>query len=152
MTETLRIVVAEDDEGHATLVRRNLMRAGLDAEPVHVRDGQEALDYLYRRAPYNHRSQHGSLVLLLDLNMPRLGGLEVLRRVKSDSHLTRIPVFVLTTTDDPIEVARCYSMGASACIVKPLDSSEFSETVQRLARFLMAARIPGESLPPAHGQ
>ena len=148
MMETLRIVVAEDDEGHATLVRRNLRRAGLEAEPVHVRDGQEALDYLYRRAPYDDRSQHGSLVLLLDLNMPRLGGLEVLRRVKSDTHLTRIPVFVLTTTDDPVEVDRCYSLGASACIVKPLDSTKFSETVQRFAQFLMTARLPAETSPP----
>jgi len=149
MTETIRIVVAEDDEGHATLVRRNLKRAGLASEPVHVRDGQEALDYLYRRAPYDHRSQHGSLVLLLDLNMPRLGGLEVLRRIKSDRHLIRIPVFVMTTTDDPVEVDRCYSLGASACIVKPVDNTAFSETVQRLAQFLMTARLPGETPPPS---
>jgi CheY-like chemotaxis protein len=147
MSRPLKVIVAEDDEGHATLVRRNLRRAGLETEPVHVRDGQEALDYLYRREPWTHRGRHGSLVLLLDLNMPRLGGLEVLRRVKSDRELTRIPVFVLTTTDDPVEVDRCYSLGASACIVKPVDSTAFSETVQRLVHFLMTARIPGETPP-----
>ena len=86
MTETLRMVIADDDEGHATLVRRNLKRAGLESEPVHVRDGQEALDYMYRRAPDGAiAASTSSLVLLLDLNMPRLGGLEVLRRVKGDS-------------------------------------------------------------------
>lgn len=145
MAETFSIVLGEDDEGHATLVRRNLRRAGLDSEPVHVRDGQEVLDYIYRRAPWANRSRHHALVLLLDLNMPRLGGLEVLRRLKSDSDLSRIPVFVLTTTDDPAELDRCYALGASACIVKPVDYAAFSDAVQRLGQFLMTARIPGET-------
>jgi CheY-like chemotaxis protein len=139
------VVIADDDEGHATLVRRNLRRGGLASDPVHVRDGQEVLDYMYRRGGWSTRSEHDALVLLLDLNMPRLGGIEVLRRLKGDARLTRIPVIVLTTTDDPVEVDRCYALGAAACIVKPLDSVAFSDAVQRLAQFLMAARIPGES-------
>lgn len=145
MAGALNILIAEDDEGHATLVRRNLRRAGLESEPVHVRDGQEVLDYLYRRASWRDREVHDALVLLLDLNMPRLGGIEVLRQLKSDAGLTQIPVFVLTTTDDPLEVGRCYALGASACIVKPVDYGEFSTTVQTLAHFLMTAAIPGES-------
>jgi CheY-like chemotaxis protein len=145
MADTFDVVLAEDDEGHATLVRRNLRRAGVESEAVHVRDGQEALDYMYRRAPFTDRTYHAGLVLLLDLNMPRLGGLEVLRRIKGDKELSRIPVFVLTTTDDPVELDRCYALGASACIVKPLDYATFSETVQRLAPFLLTARIPGET-------
>lgn len=143
--ETFSVVIAEDDEGHATLVRRNLKRAGVVTEPVHVRDGQEALDYLYRRAPWSDRALHEGLVLLLDLNMPRLGGIDVLTRIKNDDELAKIPVFVLTTTDDPGELDRCYVIGASACIVKPVDYSTFSETVQRLAQFLMTTRIPGET-------
>jgi CheY-like chemotaxis protein len=145
MTDTFSVVLAEDDEGHATLVRRNLRRAGLDSDLVHVRDGQEALDYLYRRGPFTDRNRHDALVLLVDLNMPRLGGFEVLRRIKEDKELSRIPVFVLTTTDDPVELDRCYALGASACIVKPLDYAMFSDTVQRLALFLLTARIPGET-------
>ena len=148
------IVIAEDDDGHATLLRRNLRRAGFASEPVRVRDGQEALDYLYRRGPWHGRPRHAELVLLLDLNMPRLGGLEVLRQLKADDERTRIPVFVLTTTDDPVEVDRCYQLGAAACIVKPVDPDSFSEAVQRLARFLMTTRLPGEapSPPPrSHG-
>lgn len=154
MTDTLSVVIADDDEGHATLVRRNLKRGGLSSEPVHVRDGQEALDYMYRRAEFSHRTTHDALVLLLDLNMPRLGGFEVLRRLKGDAKLTRIPVIVLTTSDDPAEVDRCYALGASICIVKPLDSAAFSDTVQRLAHFLIAARIPGEtpSVQPPYGR
>lgn len=154
MSEPFSVVLAEDDEGHATLVRRNLRRAGLPSEPVHVRDGQEVLDYIYRRAPWTGRSKHDALVLLLDLNMPRLGGLEVLRRLKSDKQLSRIPVFVLTTTDDPVELDRCYALGASACIVKPVDYTAFSDTVQRLGQFLLTASIPGETpfeIPP-HGR
>jgi CheY-like chemotaxis protein len=145
VADNFSVVLVEDDEGHATLVRRNLRRAGIDSEPVHVRDGQEALDYIYRRAQWTHRSKHDAVVLLLDLNMPRLGGLEVLRRLKGDTDLSRIPVFVLTTTDDPAELDRCYALGASACIVKPVDYAAFSETVQRLGQFLLTARIPGEA-------
>jgi CheY-like chemotaxis protein len=154
IAHSLGVIIAEDDEGHATLMRRNLKRAGLEIDPVHVRDGQEALDYMYRRAPWADRARHGALVLLLDLNMPRLGGLEVLRQLKNDAELGRIPVFVLTTTDDPAEVDRCYTLGASACIVKPVEYAAFSEAVQRLAQFLMTAAIPGEiSSPPSpHGR
>ena len=154
MTEHFSIVLAEDDEGHATLVRRNLRRAGLNSEPVHVRDGQEVLDYIYRRGPWTERTTHAGLVLLLDLNMPRLGGLEVLRRLRSDPKLSRIPIFVLTTTDDPAELDRCYALGASACIIKPVDYAAFSDTVQRLGQFLMTVRIPGEtpSQSRSHGR
>ena len=150
MTDPLCVLIGEDDDGHATLVRRNLRRAGLLGAPVHVRDGQEVLDYIYRRPPWTARSPHDALVLLLDLNMPRLGGLDVLERLKRDAALARIPVFILTTTDNPHELDRCYAMGAAACIVKPLDYSAFSDTVFRLARFLMAVRVPGES--PAAGR
>ena len=141
------ILMAEDDLGHATLVRRNLKRAGLVSDVVHVRDGQEALDYIFRRAPFAERPPHDALVLLLDLNMPRLGGMDVLRRLKDDRALTRIPVFVLTTTDDAHEIDRCYEEGAAACIVKPVDAVHFSEAVQRLGRFLLTARLPGETPP-----
>jgi CheY-like chemotaxis protein len=144
------VLIGEDDDGHATLVRRNLCRAGLPGAPVHVRDGQEVLDYIYRRPPWTGRRPHDALVLLLDLNMPRLGGLDVLERLKRDAALARIPVFILTTTDNPLELDRCYAMGAAACIVKPLDYSAFSDTVFRLAQFLMAVRVPGES--PAGGR
>jgi CheY-like chemotaxis protein len=145
VTDTLSILVAEDDEGHATLVRRNLKRAGLKSEPVHVRDGQELLDYVYRREPWTGRSAHGEMAMILDLNMPRLGGMEVLQRLKDDEKLARIPVFVLTTSDNPAEIDRCYALGAAVCLVKPVDYGAFADMVQRLAEFLMRARMPGEA-------
>ena len=87
MSASLSLLIAEDDEGHATLVQRNLRRGGLLAEVVHLRDGQELLDYVYRRAAWENRRLHGQLALLLDLNMPRLGGFEALQRLKMDTVL-----------------------------------------------------------------
>lgn len=150
MTATLSVVIAEDDDGHATLVRRNLKRAGLESEPVHLRDGQEMLDYIYRRGAWSGRPPHEALVLIVDLKMPRLGGMEVLEQLKTDEALARIPVFVFTTTDDPIELDRCYELGAAACIVKPVTYAAFAEVVQRLAQFLLMARIPGENPSPPY--
>ena len=95
---------------------------------------------------------HAALVLIVDLNMPRLGGIEVLEQIKSDEALTRIPVFVLTTTDDPLELDRCYALGAAACIVKPVEYAAFGEVVQRLTQFLLMARIPGETPFPPYGR
>ena len=145
--ETLNVVMVEDDEGHATLVKRNLRRAGLVSNPVHLRDGQELLDYIYHRAQWSDRGPLDSVALLLDLNMPRLNGTEVLARLKNDEILARIPVFVLTTTDNPIELDRCYALGAAACIVKPVDYGAFSTMIFRLGEFLMSAALPGERPP-----
>ena len=150
----LSVLMAEDDDGHATLVKRSLKRAGLPSEPVRLRDGQEMLDYVFQRGAWTDRPPHDSMVMLLDLNMPRLGGTEVLQRVKEDDELARIPVFVLTTTDNPVELDRCYELGAAACLVKPVDFGAFDDLIRRLAEFLMAARLPPE-LPPStrpHGR
>jgi CheY-like chemotaxis protein len=145
VAEGLSVLIADDDEGHATLVRRNMKRAGLSAELVHLRDGQEVIDYLYRRGLWSARHSHARLALVLDLNMPRLGGIAVLQRLKSDASLTRIPVFVLTTTDNPLEIDQCYTLGASVCLVKPVAFGAFAEMIQRFAAFLMMAAVPGEA-------
>jgi CheY-like chemotaxis protein len=154
MAQILSVLIADDDEGHATLVQRHMRRAGLNAELVHLRDGQEVLDYIYRRAPWTNRGAHTALALVLDLNMPRLSGFEVLQRLKDDSTLQRIPVFVLTTSDNPAEIDRCYLHGAAACLVKPIDYGAFGEMVHRFAGFLMTAQMPGETPPTTtvHGQ
>ena len=152
MTEATRgitVLIAEDDDGHATLVRRNLKRAGLEAESVHVRDGQELLDYLYRRGQWHEREPHQALLILLDLNMPRLGGLDVLNVVKHEPRLAHIPIFVLTTTDNPNELDLCYTRGASACLIKPVDYGSYGIMIQRLAEFLLTARLPPEMPPPS---
>src|ERR1700694_1458703 len=115
-TEPLVILLAEDDDGHASLVQRNLKRAGLANEIVHARDGQEALDFVRRQGAYAGREVSGPLLLLLDINMPRVDGVQVLREVKADDSTANIPVIMLTTTDDPREVKRCYQLGCSVYI------------------------------------
>ena len=147
MTTDLHVLLAEDDDGHATLVRRNFKRAGLASELVVLRDGQELLDYVQRRGGWAERPALDAVAMIVDLNMPRLGGYDVLRYLKSDADLSRIPVFVLTTTDNPAELERCYQLGAAACLVKPVDYGEFGEMAQRFARFLMTARLPPERTP-----
>ena len=145
MSDGFNVLLAEDDEGHATLVRRNFKRAGLPTDVVVLRDGQELLDYVYYRGAFAARPELGPTAVILDLNMPRLDGFDVLQYLKRDEKLSRIPVFVLTTSDNPVELDKCYALGAAACLVKPVDYGEFGEMAQRFARFLMTTRLPPES-------
>ena len=132
------IILAEDDDGHATLVERNLRRAGLDNRFVRVRDGQEALDFFFGAdAP-----QCDTCILLLDIKMPRVDGIEVLRRLKGDSRTTTLPVVMLTTTDDPREVERCYQLGCNVYVTKPVEYEQFIEAVKRLGFFLQVVKVP----------
>lgn len=144
-TEPLVILLAEDDEGHATLVRRNLLRAGLANTIVHVADGQAALDFARCEGDYAERRPDGPLLILLDINMPRLDGMEALRRLKADEATRRIPVVMLTTTDDPREVARCYELGCGVYITKPVDYAGFVEAIRQLGLFLQVVQIPAET-------
>jgi CheY-like chemotaxis protein len=143
-TEPLTILLAEDDAGHASLVERNLRRAGFANPIIHVSDGQEALDYIRREGAFADRPTDGPLLLLLDIKMPRVDGTEVLRRLKEEGHIARVPVIVLTTTDDPREVQRCYELGCSVYVIKPVAYEAFVEAVKRLGLFLAIVRVPRE--------
>ena len=143
-SEPLVIVLAEDDAGHASLVQRNLKRAGIANEVVHVTDGQQALDYVRRQGRYSDRPPGGCLLLVLDINMPRVDGVEVLRQVKADEATAKIPAIMLTTTDDPREVERCYQLGCSVYITKPVEYDAFVEAIKRLGLFLQVVRVPRE--------
>jgi CheY-like chemotaxis protein len=140
--EPLAIVLAEDDDGHASLVQRNLERAGLANGLQRLRDGQEALDYLRAEGTYTGRDTSQSLLLLLDIKMPRVDGVEVLRQLKADPRTALIPVIMLTTTDDPREIQRCYELGCSVYITKPVDYQGFVEAIKRLGLFLQVVRLP----------
>src|SRR5256885_9664288 len=122
--EPLSIVLAEDDDGHATLVQRNLERGGIVNRIVHVRDGQLALDFFRREGAYADRKCEGPLLLLLDIKMPRVDGIEVLHRLKQDARTAAIPVIMLTTTDDPREVRHCYDVGCSVYVRSEEHTSE----------------------------
>jgi len=140
------ILLAEDDEGHATLVQRVLKRAGIANDLVHVTDGQEALDYLHRKGRYSSRETNRPLLLLLDINMPRLDGVEALRQIKQNEATAAIPVVMLTTTDDPREIERCYKLGCSVYITKPVEYDAFVEAVKRLGLLLQIVQVPREEI------
>jgi CheY-like chemotaxis protein len=144
LTEQMVIVMAEDDEGHASLIQRNLRRAGIVNPLVHVTDGQAALDFLRREGDFAGREPFRSLLLLLDINLPRIDGAEVLRRVKAGEGTAKVPVIVLTTTDDPREVARCYELGCGVYVTKPVEYEAFVEAIRRLGLFLQIVKAPAE--------
>jgi len=144
----LVILLAEDDDGHAYLIEQNLQDAGLANRIVRAADGQEALDYIRCVGAHTARIPNGPLLLLLDINMPRVDGVEVLRQLKTDPKTLDIPVIVLTTTDDPREVKRCYEMGCSSYVTKPVEYTRFVEAVRRLGLFLSIVQVPAEDTPP----
>jgi len=138
------ILIAEDDDGHATLIERNLRRAGIENTIRRFRDGKEVLDFLFDTGKNKKRRKKpdGSYVLLLDLRMPRIGGIEVLRKVKRDNILDKMPVIVLTTTDNPADVDRCYKLGCSNYVKKPIDYTKFVDAIKLIGHFLLVNEIP----------
>lgn len=145
-TEALTIILAEDDDGHATLIQRNLKRAGLANGFHRVKDGVEALDLLRGQGAYESTQIQGDFLLLLDINMPRIDGIEVLRQVKTDPALSKTPVIMLTTTDDPREVERCYELGCNVYITKPIEYDKFVGAIQQLGLFLQVVKVPSNAL------
>ena len=135
------IVIVEDDEGHAILVRQNLEAAGLSNTMLHFRDGQAVLDFFFKTGP--GAAVPGAVyVVLLDIRMPKVDGIEVLRRLKADPELKRLTVIMLTTTDDAREVERCHELGCSIYIQKPVDYEKFAEAIRRLGMFVTLLLLP----------
>jgi CheY-like chemotaxis protein len=140
VAETVNLIIVEDDDGHATLIERNLRRAGLSNPVLRLRDGQEAVDYFFA-AESSELPARTDCVLLLDINMPRLDGVGVLQRLKSDPRTSKVPVIVLTTTDDPREIERCYHLGCNVYITKPVEYDAFIDAIRRLGFFLQIVKI-----------
>ena len=143
--EPMVILLAEDDEGHALLVKRNLARSGIADTVMHVTNGQEALDFVRREGKYAIRAAGAPLLLVLDINMPCLDGVQVLQQIKADEKTATTPVIMLTTTDDPREIERCYENGCSVYITKPVEYDKFAEAVKRLGLFLQIMQVPMEN-------
>jgi CheY-like chemotaxis protein len=139
------ILIVDDDEGHIELLRRNLSRIALGNPIVALNDGAQALDYVFRRAQFNGRTSADPLILL-DINMPgSVNGVEVLRQIKADPATGKIPVIMLSTTDDPREISLCYELGCSVYITKPVDPLQFIEAIKRLGLFLQVIRLPEDN-------
>lgn len=142
MKKEVIILIAEDDEGHASLIRKNLKRAGVSNEIHHFKDGQDILDFLMGTNNGQHRKSGTAYLLLLDIRMPKVDGVEVLRQIKGDEELCKMPVIMITTTDDPREVENCHRLGCSNYIAKPIDYEKFVESIKQLGLFLMVVEVP----------
>ena len=142
LTREVVILIAEDDDGHASLITKNLKRSGICNETIWFKDGQEVLDFLFLRGNGPHRSPEGSYILLLDIRMPLVDGVQVLRQIKEDPELAKIPVTMITTTDDPREVEECFRLGCNNYIAKPVDYVKFVDAIKQLGLFLMIVEVP----------
>ncbi len=137
-SEPFTIVLIEDDDGHARLIHKNLQRVGVLNAIVHMRTGLEALDHIRRAV----RDDHSRTVVVLDLNLPDIDGFEVLRQLKEHEATRSIPIVVLTTTDDPKDVDRCYALGCNVFMTKPVGYDVFSEAIRKLGLMLTTVRVP----------
>ncbi|SDA18881.1 Response regulator receiver domain-containing protein [Methylobacterium sp. UNC378MF] len=136
------IVMIEDDEGHARLIERNIRRAGVNNEIIPFRNGTSALEYLFGTDGTGEASARRHLLILLDLNLPDMTGLDILEKVKANPHTRRSPVVVLTTTDDSREIQRCYDLGANVYITKPVSYDGFANAIRQLGLFFSVMQVP----------
>ena len=136
MTEDVVILIAEDDAGHFSLIKKNLWRSCISNEILQFKDGEEILNFLFGEGEGPHREANRKYILLLDIRMPKADGRDVLKRIKSDKTLKKMPVIMLTTTENADEIINCYDSGCSFYIVKPSDYNKFMEAVGNLGQFL----------------
>ncbi len=138
----LTLVLVDDDPAHSTLIKRNLLKCGFKNEMVLLNSGQQVLDYIFSQGEYKNRGQLQKIVILLDINMPGINGMEVLKILKSSDQTRKIPIFMLTTTDEPSEIEECFRLGCNAYLIKPVEHKEFAIKIQQLGQFLMLNQTP----------
>ena len=142
MSKPVTIIMIEDDEGHARLIERNIRRSGVNNEIVPFTDGTTAVRYLFGADGTGLERKGDALLILLDLNLPDMGGIEILQRVKENKHLKSSPVVVLTTTDDSQEIRRCYELGCNVYITKPVNYESFANAIRQLGLFFSVIQVP----------
>jgi CheY-like chemotaxis protein len=142
MTEPKKILVAEDDANDAELIITALEKYNIANEVIIVEDGAEALDYLHRRGDYEARAEGNPILVLLDIKMPKVDGLEVLREIRANERLKMIPTAMLTSSQQEGDLLVSYQLGVNAYIVKPVDFNDFAETVRELGVFWLMINEP----------
>ena len=142
MSNPVTIIMIEDDEGHARLIERNIRRSGVNNEIVPFSNGTEAVDYLFGQDGTAIARKGDALLILLDLNLPDMTGIDILKRVKENAHLKATPVVVLTTTDDSQEIKRCYELGCNVYITKPVNYESFANAIRQLGLFFSVIQVP----------
>ncbi len=147
MKKDVVILIAEDNAGHFQLIKKNLWLTCVDHDILQFKNGKEILNFLFKTDTEIYLEEDKKYVLLLDIRMPQVDGLEVLKRIKDDQRLRKIPVIMLTTTSDASMIRQCYELGCSYYIVKPVDYHYFMEAVQNLGEFLSleSMRLPSVS-------
>jgi CheY-like chemotaxis protein len=140
--EPLTIIMIEDDEGHATLIERNIRRAGVSNEIIKFASGRPALDYLIGGGGKPGVQNGKPYMVLLDLNLPDMSGVDILKQLKETPKTERIPVIVLTTTDDKNEIQRCYDLGANVYVTKPVNYENFANAIRQLGLFFSVVQVP----------
>ena len=142
MTQQVTIAMIEDDEGHARLIEKNLRRAGVHNKIVPLADGASAIAFLFGPDGSGLVNKGRALLILLDLNLPDMSGVDILKRIKENEHLRVTPVVVLTTTDDRSEIQRCYDLGCNVYITKPVNYENFANAIQQLGLFVYVMQVP----------
>ena len=142
MSDVPTILIAEDDDGHAFLIEDSLRRAGVDVPFLRFGDGQEVLDFLFERTKEREFERERPYLLLLDIRMPKVDGVTVLRQIKANAGLRKLPVIILTTTDDPREVDRCHDLGCNVYVQKPVSFEGFSAAIAKLGMFVGLLQLP----------
>ena len=130
MKKDLITIISDDDEGHTILIKKNLQRVGITDNVLNFKNGEETLNFLNKKKKENLNKNN--YLLLLDIRMPKINGIEVLQKIKKDSKLSTIPVIIITTTDDPKEITLCNELGCIDYIVKPIDYEKFSKAILAL--------------------
>jgi DNA-binding response OmpR family regulator len=142
MSKPVTIIMIEDDEGHARLIERNIRRSGVNNMIMPFSNGTSAVDYLFGSDGSGLARKGEALLILLDLNLPDMSGIDILRRVKENEHLKCAPVVVLTTTDDSQEIKRCYDLGCNVYITKPVNYESFANAIRQLGLFFSVIQVP----------
>jgi CheY-like chemotaxis protein len=136
------IIMIEDDEGHARLIERNIRRSGVNNEILAFTNGTAAVKHLFGSdgTGIGHKGQ--ALLILLDLNLPDMTGIDILKQLKANTYLKSAPVVVLTTTDDAQEIKRCYELGCNVYITKPVNYESFANAIRQLGLFFTVIQVP----------